>query len=264
MSFTNLKLEDRGTIGVLSLARTAQHNALDAVMLEELARAARWFDERPSIRTVIVRGEGRFFCPGADLKDPPILAALPASGRDWLARREHGQLGLRMLEAIEGMRAVTVAAAHGAAVGGGLLLMLACDFRLVAEGTRLQIPEIDLGIPLSWGGLPRLVAEIGPARAKALVMTGRAFSCAEAERMGMVHAVHPPAELLERAEALAAELAQKPSVPLVLTKQHVQAIRAQATGQAFSFLDGDVLMGLAQDPAMMEAALSTLANRRGC
>lgn len=248
-------------MGSLVLAHPAHKNALDVEMLEELGRAARWFDERPEVRVVIVRGEGRFFCPGADLHDPPVAGLLPGSGLDWLARRELGQLGLRTLESLERMRAVTIAAVHGAAVGGGLLLMIACDFRLVAEGTKLQIPELELGVPLAWGGLPRLVAEIGPARAKALIMTGRVVSPAEAAQMGLVHEVHPEAELYTEAEALAERLAQKPVVPLVITKEHVNAVRAQQVATALSFMDGDVLMGIAKDPEMMEAALGRLGSK---
>ncbi len=263
MSFSTLRLEVHGTVGELVLDHGAHNNALNAIVLEELILAARWFDERPEVRAVIVRGEGRFFCPGADLKDPPILGVLPASGKDWLARREHGQLGLRMIEAMEGMRAVTVCAAHGAAVGGGLLLMIACDFRVVAEGTRLQIPELELGVPLAWGGIPRLMAELGPARAKALVMTGRLFSPAEALQMGLAHEVVSTEDLLPRARALAASLGAKPSVPMAVTKEHIRAVRNQAMGTAFSFFDGDVLMGLAKDPEMMEAALRGRGLRPG-
>lgn len=256
MAFTTLHIEESGAVGTLRLRHAAHNNALNATMLEELASAARWFDARPEVRAVVISGEGRFFCPGADLLDPPIAGALPASGQDWLARREHAQLGLRTLEAIEGMRAVTIGAAHGAAVGGGLLLLMACDFRLVEEGTKLQLPEIELGLPLAWGGLPRLVAEIGPLRAKELIMSGRMLPPDEAVKIGLVNRVCPEGSLLAEAHALAQSLAKKPVVPMVITKEHIRAVSAQASGRAFGFLDGDVQMGLIKDPEMMAAALA--------
>lgn len=261
MHWTRLRPEATGAVGSLVLSHPDHHNALDLRALEELIAAARWFDERPELRVVVVHGEGRFFCPGANLRDPPVTGLLPGSNLDWIERRELAQLGRRAMEAIERMRAVTIAAVHGAAVGGGLLLMLACDLRLVAEGTRLQLPELELGVPLAWGGLPRLVAEVGPARAKSLLLTGRAFTPAEARAMGLVNEVVAEAELLAEARSLAERLADKPSVPMIITKQHVNAVRDHAVGAAFGFMDGDVLMGIAKDPEMLEAALKAQAGK---
>src|SRR5258707_437093 len=96
-------------------------------------------------------------------------------------RREVGQLGLRMADAVETLRAVTVAQIHGYAVGGGVVLAAACDLRVAADDAVFSIPEIELGIPLAWGGIPRLVREIGPALTKELVMTCRRFTPAAAK-----------------------------------------------------------------------------------
>jgi enoyl-CoA hydratase/carnithine racemase len=243
-----------GALGSLVLARPERLNALSAKTLREIAAAAHWFDEQADVRVVIVRGEGRSFCAGADLREPPVAEAAPGAGRSWAARREVGQLGLRMADAVEQMRAVTIAQVHGHAVGGGVVLMAACDLRVVAEGTALSIPEVDLGIPLAWGGIPRLVREIGPALAKELVMTCRRFTPEEARAAGFVNRVVPAVQLEAEVQSLAAELAAKPAVPVIVTKEHVNAVtRAMAAGLT-SFADGDVLLGTVFDPESLEAA----------
>ena len=150
-----------------------RYNALGATVLKELVQAAKWFDEQRDIRVIIVKGAGNVFSAGADLKDP-IYANVEKV--DWLTRREMGQLGLRMAKAIESMRAVTIAQVERFCIGGGLVLMMACDLRVAESGTVFSIPEVDLGIPLAWGGIPKMVREVGPAMTKELVMTCRRFT----------------------------------------------------------------------------------------
>ncbi|MCC6847346.1 MAG: enoyl-CoA hydratase/isomerase family protein [Deltaproteobacteria bacterium] len=250
-------------LGRLTLARPERLNAMGATMLQELARAARWFDEQREVRVVVVRGDGRCFSAGADLRDAPLADALPSSGHSWIHRREVGQYGLRMADAVEQMRATTIAQVHGYAVGGGLVLMAACDLRVVADDTVMFIPEVDLGIPLAWGGIPRLVREIGPAFTKELVVTCRRFSAAEAKQLGFVNRVVAAGDVAEEAEGLAREVASKPSVPVVVTKEHVNAVtRAMAAGTT-GFADGDTLLGVAQDPEALQAMRDYVATRLG-
>jgi enoyl-CoA hydratase/carnithine racemase len=154
MEFETIVAKVEGPLGRLTLNRPERLNALGATVMRELTEAAGWFDRQPEVRVVIVSGAGRAFSAGADLKDSP-LARAPAS--TWIERREAGQIGLRMADAIEQMRAVTIAQVPGYAVGGGVVLVAACDLRVVAEDAAFFIPEIDLGIPLAWGGIPRLV-----------------------------------------------------------------------------------------------------------
>lgn len=250
-----------GRIGRLTLARPDRLNAMGATMLQELARAARWFDERREVRTVIVRGEGRCFSAGADLRDPPLVEGLPSSGNSWIHRREVGQYGLRMADPIEQMRATTIAQVHGHSVGGGVVLMAACDLRVVADDTVMFIPEIDIGIPLAWGGIPRLVREIGPALTKELVITCRHFSAAEAKQIGFVNRVVAAADVEAEAERLARDVASKPSVPVVITKEHVNSVTRAMTAGTTSFGDGDALLGAAQDPESLQAMRDYVATR---
>jgi enoyl-CoA hydratase/carnithine racemase len=252
-----------GRIGRLTLNRPERLNAMGATMLRELAEAARWFDTQREVRVVLVRGEGRCFTAGADLRDPPLIDGMPGSGNSWIHRREVGQYGLRMADAVEQMRATTIAQVHGHAVGGGVVLMSACDLRVVADDTVMFIPEIDIGIPLAWGAIPRLVREIGPALTKELVITCRRFSAAEAKAIGFVNRVVAADQVEKESEALALEVASKPSVPVVITKEHVNAVvRAMSAGTT-GFADGDALLGAAQDPESLTAMRDYVITRLG-
>jgi enoyl-CoA hydratase/carnithine racemase len=254
--FETIKVEVDGPLGKLTLNRPERLNAVNATMLQELAQAARWFDEHRELRVVIVSGAGRAFCAGADLKDLPVGEGFASSGNSWLYRREVGQYGLRAADALEQMRAVTIAQVHGHAVGGGVVLTAVCDLRVATEDTVFFIPEIDIGIPLAWGGIPRLVREIGPAMTKELVMTCRRFGAAEAKAVGFLNRVVAPARLEAEVNQLAAELVAKPSVPIVVTKDHVNAVtRAMGAGLT-PFADGDVLLGAAADEESRACARS--------
>jgi len=241
--FQTIKVEVDDALGRLTLNRPDRLNSIGATMLRELAEAARWFDSHRELRVVIMSGAGRAFCAGADLQDSPAAAADSKAGNSWLYRREVGQYGLRASDAIEQMRAVTIAQVHGYAVGGGVVLMAVCDLRVAAEDAWFFIPEIDLGIPLAWGGIPKLVREIGPAMTKELVMTCRRFSPAEAKAMGFVNRVVPLAKLQSETEELARELIDKPSVPVAITKEHVNAVTRAMGAGITAFADGDVLLG---------------------
>jgi enoyl-CoA hydratase/carnithine racemase len=236
-----VEVEDNG-LGRLTLNRPERLNAIGATMLQELAEAARWFDTHRDLRVVIMSGAGRAFCAGADLQDAAITAADPKAN-SWLYRREAGQYGLRASDAIEQMRAVTIAQVHGYAVGGGVVLMAVCDLRVAAEDAWFFIPEIDLGIPLAWGGIPKLVREIGPAMTKELVMTCRRFSPQEAKAMGFLNRVVAPEKLQSETEDLARELLEKPSVPVAITKEHVNAVTRAMSAGSTAFADGDGLLG---------------------
>jgi enoyl-CoA hydratase/3-hydroxypropionyl-coenzyme A dehydratase len=253
MNFRTIQVNIQGPLGRLTLDRPERLNAMNAAMLEELVEAARFFDANREVRVVIVSGAGRAFCAGADLKDSPALEAVPESGKSWLYRREVAQYGRRMAEAIEQMRATTVVRLHGHIVGGGVVLASACDLRIAAEDARFSIPEVALGIPLTWGAIPRLVGQIGPAMTKELVMTCRPFSAPEAKAIGFVNRVVPPDELDEHVENLAGEIVAMPSVPVAITKEHVNAVsRAMGAGLT-AFADGDALLAAIRDPESIAA-----------
>ena len=249
MAFTTIDVAADGERGTLTLNRPEKRNPLSATTLAELIEAARWFDERPEVKVVVVAGRGRSFCAGADLEafgtgGPPL----------GLTVREAADLGRRMADALETMSAVTVARIHGHCVGGGLVLAAACDLRVAADDTYFSIPEVDLGIPLAWGGIPRLVREIGPALTKELVLTCRPFTAEEARAAGFLNRVVPADRLDEEVEALADSIATKSSLTLRATKHHVDAVTAQMVGTGRSWADADGLVAALHDPDSRAAA----------
>lgn len=257
-NFEGLDVRVDGRVGRLTLDRPDRLNALGATTLRELTRAARWLDEQADLRVVVVSGNGRAFSAGADLRDPPLAGAAASSGLPWTERREIGRLGLVMAEAVERMRAVTVAKVHGHVVGGGVVLMGACDLRLAADGTRFSIPEVDLGIPLTWGAIPRLVRDVGPARTKDWVMTCRTFDADEALVAGLVNRVVAGDSLDRAADDLAETLADKPSVPIRQTKEQVNAASGALAAATTTYADGDLLLEAALDPEAQQAAAAYL------
>ena len=168
-----------------------------------------------------------------------------------------------MADALERMRAVTIAKVRGHCVGGGVVLAGVCDIRIAAEDARFSIPEVDLGIPLAWGGIPRLVREIGPALTKELVMTCRPFDATEALAAGFLNRVVPTDELDESVESLAASLVEKPKLALLATKRHANAAADELAGVGHSWSDADGLLTALRDPESRKSADRYLARLEG-
>lgn len=185
-------------------------NALSTQVLRELAETAdRLHDDPPG--AVVVWGGDRIFAAGADISEfeGPERAAEVATAF-------HASL-----DRLATVPRPTIAAIAGFALGGGLELALACDFRVVAENARLGQPEVLLGIIPGGGGTQRLARLIGPARAKELIFTGRQVGAEEALRIGLADRVVPAAELFEAALAFARELAAGAVVAQGLAKQAI-------------------------------------------
>ena len=211
-----------GGVGGLRLNRPDRLNALTASVMSAVIEAAEWFDAQPRVRAVVISGAGDAFCAGVDIAEFGSMDSLEASLPAF-------RLGATFVSTVESMRPITVAALHGNVVGGGVVLAAACDLRVAAEDTSFSIPEVDLGIPLLWDAIPRLVREIGPARTRELVMTCRPFTAAEAENLGFLNRVVPAAEVSIAANALAREVAARPPVPVEMTKRQVAAALGAGT-----------------------------------
>ncbi len=251
--FTTLTATAEGRIGRLTLDQGDKLNPLSWQCLDEIARAARWFDDQREVTVVVVTGTGRAFSAGADLNS--------FNTRDEITTREVGEYGRKMADALEAMEALAIARIQGWCVGGGLVLAAACDLRLAAESARFSIPEVDLGIPLAWGGIPRLVREIGPALAKELVLTCRPFDAAEALASGFLNRVVADDELDGAVEVLAQQIAGKAPLTIRATKRHVNAVTDQMVGTMRSWSDADGLANAFNDAECGEARRAYLAER---
>jgi enoyl-CoA hydratase/3-hydroxypropionyl-coenzyme A dehydratase len=248
MSFSTIEVHAAGVRGTITLNRPDKLNPLSTETLRELADAARFLDERLEVKLVVVSGRGRAFSAGAD------VSAFAGADPGVAAQREAADAGRLMAEAIESMRAVTIARIHGHCVGGGVVLAAACDLRVAAETTRFSIPEVDLGIPLAWGGIPRLVREIGPAMTKELVLTCRPFTAEEARALGFVNRVVAEQRLDDAVEELAAQLVQKSSLALMATKSGVNAASRAMVSTSGAWSDADSLVTALSDPESRRAA----------
>lgn len=257
--FAGLQAAADGRIGRLTLSRPEKLNPLGVDVLEAVEAAARWFDTCREVNVVVISGAGRSFSAGAD------IAGFAASAGDGRSVRERADLGRRMADAVEAMRAVTVARIHGYCIGGAVVLISACDFRVAAESAKFSIPEVDLGIPLTWGGIPRLVREIGAPATRDLVMTCRRFDAAEAHALGLVQRLVADDRLDEEVEALAATLAAKATLPLLATKRHIDAVTSTMVGRDRTWADADGLVAATYDDEARAAGMryvADLAERR--
>ncbi len=250
---TTLTTEFEGSVGRLTLDRPDSLNPLSFTGLDELVEAARAFDARPEVKVVVVTGRGRAFSAGMDLSS--------FSGQPDRDPRAGAEAGRAMVEAVEAMRAVTIAAVHGHCVGGGVLLAMACDLRIAAASTRFSIPEVDLGVPLTWGGIPRLVREIGPAATRDLVLTCRPFDAEEALTLGLVSRVVPDDELGGHVDELAASLAAKSSLNLRTTLDAVDAAAEALVGTSGTWADADAMVSALRDPESRDVARRYLRDR---
>src|SRR5271166_3686393 len=207
-----VRLEVADGIGTIRLDRP-KVNALNDQLTAELAAAAQQAEASDEVRAVIIYGGERVFAGGADINDmaEADYAAMTArSGRLQAA-----------LDVVAGIGKPVVAAITGFALGGGLELALAADFRVAGAGARLGQPEILLGVIPGAGGTQRLPRLVGPARAKDIVFTGRFVGAAEALAIGLVDKVVPDAEVYAAAQAMVARYAEGPAVALCAAKQAI-------------------------------------------
>lgn len=200
MSETNVKLDVRGPVAIVTLDRPAARNAVDGPTAAALADAFRRFEADDALAVAVLTGAGGHFCAGADLR------AMTEGRGNRVAEDGDGPMGpTRML-----LSKPVIAAIEGYAVAGGIELALWCDLRVAAEDAVLGVFCRRFGVPLIDGGTVRLPRLIGLSHALDLILTGRAVGAEEAHRMGLVNRVAPRGEALTVAIALAESLAALP------------------------------------------------------
>src|SRR4029078_13271713 len=204
--YRHLKIASEGRLARVVLERAERRNAFSADLMREMICAAAELAARRDIDAIVVSGSGGVFSAGADLKD----ATRWAGGAPLLEQRETSSLAGRMARAWEELPQVTVAAIEGYAIGGGLALAVALDWRVIARDAFVSLPEISLGIPLTWGTLPRLVNLVGPARAKRLAILGERVDAETAQAIGLVEEVSDSGKALQVAEELLSKALDKP------------------------------------------------------
>ena len=218
-------LEKDGAIATLTFNRPEKRNPLNEDIALELERLQYQIRDDADIRVVVFTGTGNTFSAGADLS--PIRGISDRQER----RKIFAPLGRRWTRAIARtldmfatMEPVVIAAINGYAIGGGWSLALACDFRLAVEEAEFWFPEVDLGVPLSPPSTALLVANVGPNRAKDIILNCRHLKADEALQLGLVNQVVTQAELLPTAYTLARSLVDKNPTAVMVSKATVNSL----------------------------------------
>jgi enoyl-CoA hydratase/carnithine racemase len=247
-----------GRVAVVRFDRRDVINALSPEALRQLTRAARSFEDDAETSVVVLTGSANAFSAGFDLKD--------AEGRarremDIGALRRHLKLGPRLTRAWQEMEQVTIAAIEGFCIGGGVALAVALDFRVMARNAHMRVPEIGLGMNMSWQSVPRMLHLIGPARTKqAVILADERISAQEAHDWGLVERVAEPGMAFEGAMALAERVARQPPLSVAMTKLTVNRL-AHALDDLASHMDVDQF-ALASMTADHEEGVAAFLQRR--
>jgi enoyl-CoA hydratase len=209
METANLRLEKRPPLAIVTIDRPKVLNALNAATLTELEAAFDDLAVDPDIHVILLAGAGgRAFAAGADIRE--LAPLTPEEGRAFALR------GQAIFRKIETLGKPVIACIQGFALGGGCEMAMACTLRLAADDARLGQPEVKLGVICGYGGTQRLPRLVGRGAALKLLLTGAIIDAHEALRIGLVDEVVPASQLMQRAEALAIEIAA--NAPLAVSE----------------------------------------------
>ena len=212
---------EAGKVGVITLNRPKQLNALNDQLMDELGAALKAFDADDAIGCIIVTGSEKAFAAGADIGTIAKYGFADAYKADLITRN---------WETIRSVRKPVIAAVSGFALGGGCELAMMCDFIIAADNAKFGQPEIKIGIIPGAGGTQRLPRAIGKSKAMDLVLTSRMMDANEAERAGLVSRIVPVDKLMDEALAAAITIADMPRLAALAAKESVN--RAFESGLA--------------------------------
>lgn len=237
-----ISIETAGSIAVVTLSRGERRNALSLKILQELTRVAEDFRNRSDISCVVLTGTDKEFSAGVDLKDSDRWDVDHLS-LDEL--RVIASWGPRMCKAWEDMPQLTIAAIEGINFGGGVVLAISCDWRVLGKSGYFSVPEAQIGIPLGWQAIPRLNTLVGGSRAKQIILLGEKIPSATALDWGLVDWVVEDGSAKDKALELARTVTKTTGVIVKMTKQGVNA-HNNALNHLSSYMDIDQLLMYSQ------------------
>jgi enoyl-CoA hydratase len=243
MTYENLIVEVRGSVGLVTLNRPKVLNALNAALMSELRRALDAFEADPAIGAILIAGGEKAFAAGADIKEMKDRGFIDVYLSDFITKD---------WERLAQCRKPTIAAVAGFALGGGCEVAMMCDIIIAADTARFGQPEIALGTLPGAGGTQRLTRAIGKAKAMDMVLTGRLMDAAEAERAGLVARVAPAAELMREALKTAEKIAGLSRPAVLMAKE--------AVNRAF---ETSLAEGLRFERRIFHASFATLDQKEG-
>ena len=199
-------------VGIITLNRPKQLNALSPALMVELGQALKGFDADDAIGCIVITGNEKAFAAGADITLMAKYGFADAYGGDFITRN---------WETMRRVRKPVIAAVNGYALGGGCELAMMCDFIIAGDSAKFGQPEIKLGIIPGAGGTQRLPRAVGKAKAMDMALTARMMDAAEAERAGLVSRVVPADKLMDEALAAALVIASQPRLAVLAAKEAV-------------------------------------------
>jgi enoyl-CoA hydratase len=205
MSYDFITVEQKGRVGVITLNRPKQLNALSPGLMKELGLALAALDADAGVGAILLTGNEKAFAAGADIAAMKDFSYMHAYFSDYISDWEH----------FRKVRKPVIAAVAGYALGGGCELAMQCDIVIAAESAKFGQPEINLGIMPGYGGTQRLPRFTSKAKAMDLCLTARMMDAQEAERAGLVSRIVSPDKLMEEALAVAEKIAGY-SLPVVM------------------------------------------------
>ncbi|WP_307279820.1 enoyl-CoA hydratase [Arthrobacter sp. W4I7] len=223
--YTNILVERRGRVGLVTLNRPQALNALNKATMEELVKAVGVMDADPAVGAVVITGSSKAFAAGADIKEMAGQGYIEMYAADWF----------RGWEDFTRLRIPTIAAVSGFALGGGCELAMMCDLIIAGDNAKFGQPEINLGVLPGMGGSQRLTRAIGKAKAMDLILTGRFIGAEEADRCGLVSRVVPAEDVVDEAVKAAEVIASKSKPVAMVAKEAVNAAFETGLAQGVVF-----------------------------
>jgi len=241
----DIAFELKDGVALIRLSNPARKNALSRSMVRELTRIALELQENREIAAVVLTGDRASFSAGVDLRE---IAEWNKSPHDLEERLVVSELGGKMCHAWEQVPQITIAAIEGFNVGGGIALTMTCDWRIMGRSSYLYVPEVQIGIPLVWQSMPRLINMIGLSRAKQVLLLGEKMPAAKALEWGLADFVADDGDTVVYAERLARKVAAMPSLAVRVTKKSANNY-ANHINQLASAMDVElsVLFSTSQD-----------------
>ena len=213
MAYETIEVRTEGEkVGIITLNRPKQLNALNDQLMNELGEALKAFDADEKIGCMIVTGSEKAFAAGADIGAMAKYSFADAYKGDYITRN---------WEAIRSIRKPVIAAVSGLALGGGCELAMMCDFIIAADNAKFGQPEIKLGVIPGAGGTQRLPRAVGKSKAMDMALTGRMMDATEAERAGLVSRVVPFDKLLDEALGAALIISDFSRIAVMAAKESV-------------------------------------------
>lgn len=213
MSYEMIQVRtEAGKVGIITLNRPKQLNALNDQLMNELGAALQTFEADPTIGCMVITGSEKSFAAGADIGAMASYSFADAYKGDYITRN---------WELIRSIRKPVIAAVSGFALGGGCELAMMCDFIIAADNAKFGQPEIKLGVIPGAGGTQRLPRAVGKAKAMDMALTGRMMDAAEAERAGLVSRVVPLEQLMTETLGAALMICEFSQVAAMAAKESV-------------------------------------------